>query len=93
MNQVLSNPTLPSRVFMNGNSQAVRIPQEFRLDAQRVEITRTPSGDLLIHPIAQPEDRGMALLRALSAFDDDLIEAIEASHRESNTEMQDRDVI
>ena len=25
-----------SRVFINGNSQAVRIPREFRLDAQRV---------------------------------------------------------
>jgi antitoxin VapB len=27
---------LPSRVFMNGNSQAVRIPAEFRLATDRV---------------------------------------------------------
>ena len=32
--------TLPSRVFNNGNSQAVRIPAEFRLDTDRVSITR-----------------------------------------------------
>jgi antitoxin VapB len=91
MNPVLSGTTLPSRVFMNGNSQAVRIPQEFRLDAQRVEITRTPSGDLLIHPIAQLEDRGAALLRVLSAFDDALVDALEASQRETVDAMQDRE--
>ncbi|MFM8661533.1 MAG: antitoxin, partial [Cyanobium sp.] len=33
---------LPSRVFMNGNSQAVRIPAEFRLSSDRVQISRTP---------------------------------------------------
>lgn len=91
MNPALSSPTLPSRVFMNGNSQAVRIPQEFRLDAQRVEITRMPSGDLLIHPITQPEDRGAALLRALSAFDEALVDALEASQRETADAMQDRE--
>ena len=34
-----------SRVFMNGNSQAVRIPQEFRLNTARVEIFRNAVGD------------------------------------------------
>lgn len=69
--------TLASRIFMNGNSQAVRIPQEFRLDAQRVEITRTPEGDLLIHPIAA--QRGTALLAALEAFDPELADELAAS--------------
>ena len=36
-----------SRVFMNGNSQAVRIPQEFRLDTNTVEISRNEQGDLV----------------------------------------------
>ena len=36
---------LPSRVFMNGNGQAVRIPSEFRLSSDRVQISRTPEGD------------------------------------------------
>lgn len=60
--------TVISLVFMNGNSQAVRIPQEFRLDASRVQISRNDQGDLVIRPV--PTDRGTALLQALRAFDD-----------------------
>lgn len=47
---------LTTRVFMSGNSQAVRIPVEFRLETDEVEITRTPEGDLVLHPL--PVDRG-----------------------------------
>ncbi|PST17337.1 AbrB/MazE/SpoVT family DNA-binding domain-containing protein [Mesorhizobium plurifarium] len=35
-----------ARVFQSGNSQAVRLPKEFRLDVDRVEITQ--EGDALI---------------------------------------------
>lgn len=35
-----------ARVFMNGNSQAVRLPKEFRFDVESVEITQ--EGDALI---------------------------------------------
>ena len=72
--------TLSSRVFNNGNSQAVRIPAEFRLNASRVEITRTEAGDLLIHPVAA--DRGQALLQALEAFDADFLAALEEDRRD-----------
>jgi antitoxin VapB len=81
-------PTLVSRIFMNGNSQAVRIPQEFRLDAQRVEITRTERGDLVIHPL--PTDRGTALLDALAGFDDDFLAALEEVRNEPPP-MQERE--
>ncbi|MDE0154610.1 MAG: AbrB/MazE/SpoVT family DNA-binding domain-containing protein [Gammaproteobacteria bacterium] len=80
--------TLNSRVFMNGNSQAVRIPQEFRLSTSQVEITRNKDGDLVIHAI--PENRGTALLDALSAFDDDFIEILEENYRTQPT-MQERE--
>lgn len=80
--------TLNSRVFMNGNSQAVRIPQEFRLNTSQVEITRNKDGDLVIH--ALPENRGTALLDALSAFDDDFIEILEENYRTQPT-MQERE--
>ena len=80
--------TLNSRVFMNGNSQAVRIPQEFRLDTSQVEITRNKDGDLVIHAI--PENRGTALLEALSAFDDDFIEILEENYR-TQPAMQERE--
>jgi antitoxin VapB len=60
-----------SRVFMNGNSQAVRIPQEFRLDVSRVQVSRNEHGDLVIHPV--PADRGLSMLQALHGFDDDVL--------------------
>ena len=77
-----------SRVFINGNSQAVRIPQEFRLDASRVEIRRTSDGDLLIHPL--PMARGTAIFEALAGFDDDFIAALELGQAEMSV-MQDRE--
>ena len=67
---------LPSRVFMNGNSQAVRIPAEFRLATDRVQITRSPSGDLIIHP-CQPQ-RGQALLDTLAGFEPSFVASLEA---------------
>jgi antitoxin VapB len=57
--------TLTTRVFNNGNSQAVRIPAEFRLDTDRVSSSRNESGDLVIHPLRA--ERGAALLDALRA--------------------------
>ena len=67
---------LPSRVFMNGNSQAVRIPAEFRLATDRVQITRTSQGDLIIHPC--PVLRGKALLDTLAGFDPSYVARLEA---------------
>ena len=74
-------PSVPSRVFTNGNSQAVRIPREFRLDTNRVEISRTAEGDLLIRPVSI--ERGTALLEVLQGFDDDVgAEFVAALERE-----------
>ncbi|CAM3563854.1 antitoxin [Polaromonas hydrogenivorans] len=81
-------PTAISRVFMNGNSQAVRIPQEFRLATSRVEIFRNADGDLVLHPV--PADRGAALLDALTAFDDEFVALLEAGQRDQ-LPMQDRE--
>lgn len=79
-----------SRVFMNGNSQAVRIPQELRLDATQVEIRRVANGDLVIHPL--PADRGAALLDALQGFDDEFIDLMEADRAgEAQRQPQERE--
>ena len=67
--------SLPSRVFMNGNSQAVRIPAEFRLSTDQVQISRTPEGDLIIHPC--PPQRGQALFEALAGFDAEFVQQLE----------------
>jgi len=81
---------LPSRVFMNGNSQAVRIPAEFRLSTDRVQITRTPQGDLLIHPC--PVRRGEALVGLLAGFDDDFVEALE-QQQSNRLPVQEREAL
>ena len=81
---------LPSRVCMNGNSQAVRIPAEFRLSSDRVQISRTPEGDLLIHPC--PSQRGQALLQALSSFDADFVEALE-QEQQNKLPVQEREAL
>ncbi|MFT4101230.1 MAG: AbrB/MazE/SpoVT family DNA-binding domain-containing protein [Burkholderiaceae bacterium] len=70
-----------TRVFMNGNSQAVRIPQEFRLDCKQVRISRNADGDLVLHPLPAAERRGDALLQALAGFDADFVQALEEDRR------------
>jgi antitoxin VapB len=72
--------TILSRVFNNGNSQAVRIPAEFRLNTQRVTVSKNAQGDLVIH--ALDNQRGQALLAALQDFDADFIEQLEANQQE-----------
>jgi antitoxin VapB len=82
--------TLTTRIFKNGNSQAVRIPQEFRLDTTQVEISRNADGDLVIHPL--PLDRGAALLDTLKSFDEDFVNALEQNYQEQPA-MQDRETL
>jgi len=79
-----------SRVFMNGNSQAVRIPQEFRLDSSRVVISRNAEGDLVLHPVQN--DRGLALQEALDAFSDEFVQELEAQRSEQQS-AQDREAL
>ena len=58
-----------AKVFKSGNSQAVRIPKEFRLDTDEVEIHR--KGDSLI---LQPKKQSWALLiGSLEKFTDDFM--------------------
>jgi antitoxin VapB len=82
--------TLTTRIFKNGNSQAVRIPQEFRLEGSQVEISQNANGDLVIHPL--PINRGAALLAALNAFDDDFVSQLEQDYQQQ-PDMQDREAL
>jgi len=85
--------TLTTRVFNNGNSQAVRIPAEFRLNADRVSISRNEAGDLIIHPLRG--QRGTALMQALQALgevDEAFVRALE-SGQESSLPAQEREAL
>ena len=55
-------------------------PAEFRLSSDRVQIRRTPEGDLIIHPC--PAQRGQALLEVLQGFSDDFVLALEQQQRD-----------
>jgi antitoxin VapB len=44
-----------AKVFKHGNSQAVRLPKEFRFEGTEVHIRRTPAGVLLISKKTTPE--------------------------------------
>jgi len=66
----------------------VRIPAEFRLSTDRVQISRTPEGDLIIHPC--PPQRGQALFEALAGFDPEFVQQLEQLRLE-NQPMQERE--
>ena len=83
-------PEHTTRVFKNGNSQAVRIPAAYRLDTDYVSIVRNEQGDLVLHPLPSNKDRGAALLDALNDFDEEFIAAMETARREQPP-AQDRD--
>lgn len=53
-----------ARVFQSGNSQAVRLPKEFRFDVERVEVTQ--EGDaLILRPHVEQREAWSSLRAAL----------------------------
>lgn len=72
-----------SKTFKSGNSQAVRIPQEFQLPYGEVEITRRGL-ELVITPIIKQD--GGAIFDALAAVEGPI-------YREQPTGEQEREPI
>ena len=56
-----------TKVFQSGNSQAVRIPKEFQLEHDEVEIVKR-GDELVIRPVKQ-QDAGI-LFDILSSFEE-----------------------
>ena len=59
-----------AKVFKSGNSQAVRIPKEFHLEGQEVEIRRQ-GRSLILRP---RKKSWAALIESLKKFSDDFME-------------------
>ncbi len=59
-----------AKVFKSGNSQAVRIPKEFHLEVEEVEIRR--KGESLI--LRSKRQSWAALIDSLKKFTDDFME-------------------
>lgn len=58
-----------ARIFQSGNSQAVRLPKEFRFDVDEVEILRRGE-EVILRPVALG---GGAVFDALAALPQDLL--------------------
>jgi antitoxin VapB len=57
-----------ARIFQSGNSQAVRLPKEFRFDVDEVEILRW-GDEVILRPVPVS---GAAVFEALAALPQDL---------------------
>jgi antitoxin VapB len=55
-----------AKVFMHGRSQAVRLPKEFRLKADRVRVRRVEGGKLLLEPMFKDFDEWHAAVARLA---------------------------
>jgi len=58
-----------AKLFRNGQSQAVRLPKEFRFDDDQVFIKKTGNVDMLIHATGSWE----SLFNSLEKFSDDFM--------------------
>ncbi|WP_083322933.1 antitoxin [Corynebacterium sp. HMSC036E10] len=76
-----------SRVFKSGNSQAVRIPAGYRLDADEVTIEQVPGG-LLLKPVEASMSEVVRRLREFQAA-----EGIEDGILEDPDEWLDDDLL
>lgn len=79
-----------ARVFQSGNSQAVRLPKEFRFDVDQVEVTR--EGDaVILRPRADSAMRWASLKSALERglSDDFLAQGREQPEDQERPDLQD----
>lgn len=58
-----------ARVFKSGNSQAVRLPKEFRFEVDEVEILRR--GDEIV--LREPRRSAVGIFHALASMPDDFL--------------------
>lgn len=77
-----------TRVFQSGNSQAVRIPADFRLTVDTVEIIKADNGDLILRPSTPQKGLGDEFLALFDGFDDDFIRAVEDRDNEPPQERE-----
>jgi antitoxin VapB len=62
-----------TKVFQSGNSQAVRIPKEFRFETEEVEILRQ-GGDVILREVPRGLERAYELIASLP---DDFLEELD----------------
>jgi antitoxin VapB len=86
-----SKKEVRAKLFLNGRSQAVRLPREFRFEG--TEVTVRPMGrGVLLEPVQSREDRVEALRRMFAKIDE-LMGGDEFPAREPQGEAEERDPI
>ena len=75
-----------ARVFMNGRSQAVRLPMEFRFDTDRV-LVRREGRNVVLSPMFRDWDDYLA---NGARFTDDFFEAMD-DRRDTHLPLEDRE--
>jgi antitoxin VapB len=74
-----------ARVFKSGNSQAVRLPKEFRIEGDRVYIKR--DGDAIV--LLPCEKSWQGLLEAIEMFSDDFMEDRNQPEQQQRPELDE----
>jgi antitoxin VapB len=69
-----------AKIFRSGNSQAVRLPKEFQLDAKEVTIFRQ-DGDLVLRPVQKTWKEYLDHGRRLTEDFPDRIDDVRAEER------------
>jgi len=72
-----------AKLFQNGQSQAVRLPKEFRFDGEEVQITKLGNGVLLL-PTGHTWD---TLFQSLDKFTDDFLESRSQPMRDDRSDL------
>lgn len=77
--------TATAKVFTTGNSQAIRLPKAYRVDAREMWITKNErTGEITLRPKPQPEALAafMAALQAMPMQGEEWLQPRDDAHRE-----------
>lgn len=67
-----------AKLFMNGRSQAVRLPSEFRFEGNEVEIRKDPkTGDVILSQQPKDWDSFFKLLKKVGPVEDEFMRGVE----------------
>ena len=72
-----------AKLFKNGQSQAVRLPKEFRFEGTQVYIKRVGNAVLLL----PEQDSWQLLFDSLNQFSDDFMESREQPQQQNREEL------
>jgi antitoxin VapB len=81
--------TAIAKVFMNGRSQAVRLPKEFRFDSTEVRVSRD-GNRVILEPIISAEADIAAVFARIDALRDgeDLFDVADAAEQPSEEDVR-----